>query len=112
VFTLLALLSGEGRAHHGEILREAARLVEAGALRPELVAQRFQLADADAAYRSIQAGDPGRAGDRQDRDRPDRVVASRGTAKPAKNVGPGRAAALRGAISGPNCEATRSARSL
>ena len=32
VFTLLPLLTGEGRAHHGEILREAARLVEAGKL--------------------------------------------------------------------------------
>ena len=56
VFTLLPLLSGEGRAHHGEILREAARLVEAGALRPELVAQRFRLDAVDQAYRSIQAG--------------------------------------------------------
>jgi len=56
VFTLLPLLSGEGRAHHGEILREAARLVEAGALRPELVAQRFRLDAVDEAYRSIQGG--------------------------------------------------------
>ena len=32
VFTLLPLLTGEGRAHHGEILAEATRLAEAGQL--------------------------------------------------------------------------------
>ena len=30
VFTLLPLLTGEGREHHGEILREVAALVDAG----------------------------------------------------------------------------------
>jgi NADPH2:quinone reductase len=34
VFTLLPLITGEGRAHHGEILTEAAGLAEAGKLRP------------------------------------------------------------------------------
>lgn len=34
VFTLLPMLTGQGRAHHGEILREVAGLVDAGALRP------------------------------------------------------------------------------
>jgi NADPH:quinone reductase-like Zn-dependent oxidoreductase len=34
VFTLYPLLSGEGRAHHGEILREVAALVDAGRLTP------------------------------------------------------------------------------
>jgi NADPH2:quinone reductase len=34
VFTLLPLLSGEGRAHHGEILRSAAALIKAGTLVP------------------------------------------------------------------------------
>ena len=34
VFTLLPLLSGEGRAHHGEIMAEATRLIEAGKLVP------------------------------------------------------------------------------
>src|SRR5262249_29699899 len=32
VFTLLPLLTGEGRAHHADILAQATRLVEAGAL--------------------------------------------------------------------------------
>ncbi|MFJ5990410.1 zinc-dependent alcohol dehydrogenase family protein [Lentzea sp. NPDC092896] len=34
VFTLLPMLTGQGRAHHGEILREVAALVDAGELRP------------------------------------------------------------------------------
>jgi NADPH:quinone reductase-like Zn-dependent oxidoreductase len=33
VFTLLPLLSGKGRAHHGEIMREASALVAAGKLK-------------------------------------------------------------------------------
>ena len=32
VFTLLPLLTGEGREHHGEIMREAPKLAEAGKL--------------------------------------------------------------------------------
>ena len=34
VFTLLPMLTGEGRAHHGDILREATGLVEAGKIVP------------------------------------------------------------------------------
>jgi NADPH:quinone reductase-like Zn-dependent oxidoreductase len=52
VFTLLPLLTGEGRAHHGAILAEAARLVERGQLVPHLDPRRFGLdsvADAHAA---------------------------------------------------------------
>ena len=58
VFTLLPLLTGEGRAHHGDILREATRLVEAGKLRPRLDARRFRLnnvADAHAAVETQSA---------------------------------------------------------
>jgi hypothetical protein len=36
VFTLLPMLTGEGRAHHGDILREATRLIEAGKLAPRV----------------------------------------------------------------------------
>lgn len=53
VFTLHPLLSGEGRAHHGEILREVARLVEAGKLAPRLHPRRFGLADIEAAYDAL-----------------------------------------------------------
>ena len=50
VFTLLPLLTGEGRAHHGEILREVAALVEAGALRPQVDPRRFTLDMVGAAF--------------------------------------------------------------
>ncbi|MEH1096684.1 zinc-binding dehydrogenase [Micromonospora sp. CPCC 205739] len=43
VFTLLPMLTGRGREHHGEILREAATLADAGALRPRLDSRRFTL---------------------------------------------------------------------
>ncbi len=54
VFTLLPLLTGEGRLHHGEILREAASLVEAGKLRPRLDPRRFDLSSVDAAHGAIE----------------------------------------------------------
>jgi NADPH2:quinone reductase len=53
VFTLLPLLSGKHRAHHGAILREGAALAENGQLLPRLDAARFTLAEADAAYDAI-----------------------------------------------------------
>ena len=54
VFTLLPLLTNEGRAHHGEILREATGLVEAGKLRPRLDPRRFGLSSAGAAHAAIE----------------------------------------------------------
>lgn len=54
VFTLLPLLSGEGRDHHGEILRKVTRLAEAGKLVPRLDARRFTLADAADAHALIE----------------------------------------------------------
>ena len=54
VFTLLPLLTNEGRAHHGEILREATGLVEAGKLRPRLDPRRFGLGSASAAHAAIE----------------------------------------------------------
>lgn len=54
VFTLLPLLTGEGRTHHGEILREAASLAEAGQLRPRLDPRRFGLSDVGAAHAAIE----------------------------------------------------------
>jgi NADPH:quinone reductase len=53
VFTLLPLLTGEGRAHHGDILREATRLVEAGKLAPRLDPRRFTLAALSDAYEAV-----------------------------------------------------------
>jgi NADPH2:quinone reductase len=56
VFTLLPLLTGEGRAHHGDILAEAARMAEAGQLSPSLDPRRFTLDDVAEAYRLIAGG--------------------------------------------------------
>lgn len=56
VFTLLPLLSGEGREHHGEILREAVALVEAGKIKPRLDPRRFTLETVDNAYRALREG--------------------------------------------------------
>jgi NADPH:quinone reductase len=56
VFTLLPLLTGEGRAHHGEILEHAATLVEGGRLVPRLDPRRFALADAGEAHAALASG--------------------------------------------------------
>ena len=53
VFTLLPLLTGEGRSHHGRILAEVASLVQAGRLMPKVDPRRFALADAEAAHRVV-----------------------------------------------------------
>ena len=56
VFTLLPLLSGKGRAAHGAILREAARLVDAGKLAAHLNPERFALEQANQAHAALGAG--------------------------------------------------------
>lgn len=53
VFTLLPLLTGEGRAHHGDILKQASRLVEAGELVPLIDPRRFSLASVESAYNAL-----------------------------------------------------------
>ncbi|TYO64617.1 zinc-dependent alcohol dehydrogenase family protein [Bradyrhizobium hipponense] len=53
VFTLLPLLSGEGRARHGEIMAEATRLAEAGELVPLLDVSHFTLESVGDAYALI-----------------------------------------------------------
>jgi NADPH:quinone reductase-like Zn-dependent oxidoreductase len=59
VFTLLPLLTGEGRAHHGEILQEATRLIEAGRLTPRLDPRRFALSAVGDAYAAMEDGSGG-----------------------------------------------------
>ncbi|TCL75781.1 zinc-dependent alcohol dehydrogenase family protein [Rhizobium sp. BK251] len=54
VFTLLPLLTGEGREHHGEIMRAATKLAEAGHLVPKLDARRFGIGDVAEAHRLIE----------------------------------------------------------
>ncbi|MEO8391082.1 MAG: zinc-dependent alcohol dehydrogenase family protein [Polaromonas sp.] len=56
VFTLYPMISGQGREHHGDILREAAKLVEAGRLMPLLDSQRFDLGSALAAHQRVESG--------------------------------------------------------
>lgn len=54
VFTLRPLLTGEGRDHHGAILREATKLAEAGKLMPKLDTRAFGLADTAEAHALIE----------------------------------------------------------
>jgi NADPH2:quinone reductase len=56
VFTLIPLLTGEGRRRHGEIMEEATRLAEAGKLAPLLDPRRFGLATLGEAYGLIAGG--------------------------------------------------------
>jgi len=56
VFTLLPMLSGKGRAHHGDILRAATQLAEAGKLRPLLSQERFTLETALQAHMAVESG--------------------------------------------------------
>jgi hypothetical protein len=56
VFTLLPLLTGEGREHHGEILREATRLAEGGKIVPRLDQRHFTLKTIDNAYQALKTG--------------------------------------------------------
>jgi NADPH:quinone reductase-like Zn-dependent oxidoreductase len=58
VFTLLPMLTGEGRAHHGEILREATRLCEAGKIVPRLDPRHFTLETIGDAYAVIENRTP------------------------------------------------------
>ncbi len=60
VFTLLPLLTGENRAHHGTILARAAAFAEAGKLRPLLSDERFSVSGIDAAFARVTAGQPGK----------------------------------------------------
>jgi len=61
VFTLLPLLTGEGREHHGEIMREATRLAESGKLIPSLDARRFSLDTIEHAHSVVNGGNAARS---------------------------------------------------
>jgi NADPH:quinone reductase-like Zn-dependent oxidoreductase len=60
VFTLLPMLTGEGKAHHGEILRSASALIEAGKVVPRIDPRRFTLDDVDAAFKALASGSTGK----------------------------------------------------
>ena len=56
VFTLMPLLTGDGREAHGHILREAAALADAGQLTPRVDPRRFTLATAGEAHALVASG--------------------------------------------------------
>jgi NADPH:quinone reductase-like Zn-dependent oxidoreductase len=56
VFTLMPLLTGKNRAHHGKILEAAARLVEDGKLKPLMSDKRFSAGEIGAAHAAVEAG--------------------------------------------------------
>ena len=60
VFTLLPLLTGVGRAHHGEILREISKLAKKNQMRPLLAAEHFGRNDIAAAYEQVANGSKGK----------------------------------------------------
>ncbi|WP_460458526.1 zinc-dependent alcohol dehydrogenase family protein [Angustibacter peucedani] len=53
VFTLLPLLTGEGKAHHGEILRRVAELVDRGQVTPLVDDAEYGLADVASAHDAV-----------------------------------------------------------
>lgn len=56
VFTLMPMLSGKGRAHHGDILARVAGWVDAGRLHPLVDDQRFTLHRASEAHARMASG--------------------------------------------------------
>ncbi|MFI6565207.1 zinc-dependent alcohol dehydrogenase family protein [Streptomyces sp. NPDC050534] len=56
VFTLLPLLTGQGREHHGAILREAAALADEGKLRPLMDQHSYDLSTVAEAHRAVESG--------------------------------------------------------
>jgi NADPH:quinone reductase len=54
VFTLYPLISGQGRAHHGEILTAATALIDEGKIKPLVHGRTYDLAGIADAYRSSQ----------------------------------------------------------
>jgi NADPH:quinone reductase len=56
VFTLMPLLLGIGRKHHGEILEGVAKLVDQGKLRPLMNEKRFSGKDIAEAHAVVAAG--------------------------------------------------------
>lgn len=56
IFALLPMLTGEGRTHHGEILRDTAALADAGTLTPRVDPRRFDLRSVGDAHDAVEKG--------------------------------------------------------
>lgn len=54
VFTLYPLITGKGRANHGQILKEAARLIEAGQVKPIVDPGYYALETITDAYAAVE----------------------------------------------------------
>jgi NADPH2:quinone reductase len=54
VFTLYPLISGKGRAHHGEILSEAAALIEADKVKPIVSPVSYNFNSISKAYEAVE----------------------------------------------------------
>lgn len=54
VFTLLPMLTGQGRAHHGNIMREATRLAKSGKITPHVDPRRFAFDAVAESHREIE----------------------------------------------------------
>jgi len=60
VFTLMPLLTGSGQKRHGEILRQAAAIADAGRLKPLLNDQHFAADQVEAAHALVESGPLGK----------------------------------------------------
>jgi NADPH:quinone reductase len=56
IFTLLPLLTGRRRDHHGEMLRQATTLADTGKLRPRLDPRTFTLETIAQAHEAVETG--------------------------------------------------------
>ncbi|MBA4495232.1 zinc-dependent alcohol dehydrogenase family protein [Paenactinomyces guangxiensis] len=56
VFMILPLLTGEGLAHHGNVLRQISQLVDEGKLRPLLDANSYRFCEAALAHKRLESG--------------------------------------------------------
>ncbi|QRY45873.1 zinc-dependent alcohol dehydrogenase family protein [Mycolicibacterium boenickei] len=56
VFTLMPLLTGRGREHHGHIMSQAAMLAESGRLVPRLDSRTFTLDEVNDAHKIFERG--------------------------------------------------------
>jgi NADPH:quinone reductase-like Zn-dependent oxidoreductase len=56
VFTLLPLLTGQGRAHHGDVLTAAAEIVDTGALTPRVDETPYGWTTVYRAHQAVESG--------------------------------------------------------
>jgi len=56
VFTLLPLITGKHRLHHGEIMSEATAIIEAGKLKPIIDPTSYTFDNIEEAYKAVEEG--------------------------------------------------------